>query len=157
MFAAKFVELGQDRRWGHGFTIDADGVAALETDFDIFGRVGRFFGADCALVNVVGGVDGGVFEDFAFGGSVQQVGINRTGRFAAFVLRDRDLVLFCEGQQLGAARQIPFAPRGDNLDVGVECIGGQLKTDLVIAFAGGAVGDRVGAGFFGDFHETFGD
>jgi hypothetical protein len=46
----------------------------------------------------------------------------------------------------GAAGQVPFAPGRDDLDVGVERVGGELEADLVVALAGGAVGDGVGAG-----------
>jgi hypothetical protein len=59
----------------------------------------------------------------------------------------RDLVLFGEGDQRGAAGQIPFAPRRDHLDVGVQRIGRQFEPDLVVALAGRAMGDGIGAGF----------
>ncbi len=59
--------------------------------------------------------------------------------------------------QRGAAGQIPFAPRGDDLDVRVERIGAELEADLVIALAGRAVGDRVGAGLARDLDQALGD
>ena len=48
--------------------------------------------------------------------------------------------------QLGARGQVPFAPRRDHLDVGLERVIAELEAHLVVALAGGAVGDRVGAG-----------
>ena len=44
-----------------------------------------------------------------------------------------------------AAGEIPFAPRRDHPDVGLERIIAELEADLVVALAGGAVADRVGA------------
>ena len=39
----------------------------------------------------------------------------------------------------------PFAPGRDDADVGLERVIGKLEPDLVVALAGGAVGDRIGA------------
>ena len=76
---------------------------------------------------------------------MQEVGVDREGRFAALVLRDRDLVLLGEVDQLLAAGELPFAPGRDDPDVGLERIIAELEADLVVALAGGAVADRVGA------------
>ena len=43
------------------------------------------------------------------------------------------------------------------LDVRVERIGGELEAHLVVALAGGAMGDRVGAGRVGDLDQALGD
>ncbi len=59
---------------------------------------------------------------------------------------DRDAVLLGVGQQLLARQQIPLAPGRDDLDVGLQRIGAELEAHLVVALAGGAVGDGVGAG-----------
>ena len=67
------------------------------------------------------------------------------GDFPALVLGHRDLVLLGEVDQRRAAGQIPLAPRGDHLDVGGERIIAELEPHLVIALAGRAVADRVGA------------
>jgi hypothetical protein len=42
--------------------------------------------------------------------------------------------------------EVPFAPRRDHLDVGLQRIIAELEADLVVALAGGAVADGVGAG-----------
>ena len=88
---------------------------------------------------------------------MEQVGIDRERRFAALVLGDRDLVLFGVVEQLGARAEVPFAPRRDDLEIGVQRIGGELEADLVVALAGGAMGDGVGAGLLGDLDEVLGD
>ncbi len=49
-----------------------------------------------------------------------------------------------------AAGQVPLAPGGDDLDVGIERVVAELEAHLVVALAGGAVGDGVGADLAGD-------
>jgi hypothetical protein len=66
-------------------------------------------------------------------------------------------VLLGELEQLGARGELPFAPRRDHLDVGLERIIGELEADLVVALAGGAVGDGVGAGLARDLDLALGD
>ena len=78
-------------------------------------------------------------------------------RLAALVLGDRDLVIRGEGEQLGARVELPFAPRRDHPDVGIEGVVGELEADLVVALAGGAVGDGIGAGGRGDLDLALGD
>jgi hypothetical protein len=112
---------------------------------------------DRALVDVIGRFIGGIFQHLALGRGVQKVRVDRKRRLAAFVLGDGDLVLFGELDQLGAAGQVPFAPGRDDLDLGVERIGAKLEPHLVVALAGRAVADGVGAGFGRDLDQPLGD
>ncbi len=121
------------------------------------GCVGRILGIVGARIDVVGHFLPRILEHLALGRGVQQVGVGRERAFAALVLGHRDLVLLGPGDQRGAAGQVPFAPRGDDLDVGSERIGAQFEADLVVALAGGAVGDGVGAGLAGDLDQALGD
>ena len=43
---------------------------------------------------------------------------------------------------------------GDDLDVRVERVGGQLEADLVVALAGCAVGDAIGARLVRDLDQA---
>ena len=43
------------------------------------------------------------------------------------------------------------------LDRGIERVGGQFEPHLVIALAGGAMGNGIGAGFLGDLDQMLGD
>jgi len=61
------------------------------------------------------------------------------------------------GEQLLAREQVPLPPGGDDLDVGLERIGAQLEAHLVVALAGGAVGDGVRTRLVGDLHQPLGD
>ena len=154
---AQAIELGEQRCGRHLLAVDGDGIALQELDFDVGRLVGRILRRDGALVDVGRRLLPGVFQHLALGGGVQQVRIDREGRFAALVLGHGDLVRFGEFDQVGAALELPLAPGGDDLDVGVERIGGEFEADLVVALAGGAMGDGVGAGFRRDLDQALGD
>ncbi len=59
--------------------------------------------------------------------------------------------------QLFPGSQVPFPPGGDDLDIRLERVGGQLEPHLVIALARGTVGNGVGAGSIGRLHQVLGD
>ena len=88
---------------------------------------------------------------------MQQVGVDREWRFAPFVLRDRDLMLFGKVDERLARPQVPLPPRRDHGDVRLESVIGKLETHLVVALAGGAVRHRVGADLLCDLDLLFGD
>ena len=100
---------------------------------------------------------GGVLQHLALRGGVQQVGVHRERRLAALVLGDGDLVLLGEGDQLLARAQVPLAPGRDHGDVGLQGVIAEFESHLVVALAGGAVADRVGAGHLGDLDLALGD
>ena len=52
---------------------------------------------------------------------------------------------------------VPLPPRGDDGHIGREVLDRQLEPDLIVALAGAAVGDGVGALFLGDLDEALGD
>ncbi len=58
----------------------------------------------------------------------------------------------------GRARvQIPLAPGRDDFDAGLERIVSQLEAHLIVALAGGAMGNRVGFFLHGDVDLPLGD
>ena len=136
---------------------ERDRIALLELERDLGDRVRRVHRRDGALVDEFRRLQPRILQHLALGGRVQKVGVDRERRFALLVLRHRDLVLLGEVQQVGARLERPVAPRRDDLDVGVQRIGGQLEADLVVALAGRAVRDGVGAGFAGDVDQMLGD
>jgi hypothetical protein len=69
----------------------------------------------------------------------------------------RDAVRLGVGQQLLAREQVPLAPGRDDLHVGHQRVGAQLEAHLVVALAGGAVRDGVGAGLARDLDQPLGD
>ena len=157
MLAAKLIERGEQRGGRHRLAVERGAVALLEVDGDVFGLVRRILGIDRAAVDVVRRLLPRILEHFAFGGGVEEVRVGRERAFAALVLGDGDLMLFGPCDQCGAAGQIPFAPRGDDLDARLQRIGGKFKAHLIVALAGSAVGDSVGTGLAGDLDEALGN
>ena len=137
--------------------VDADRVALGEADGDLGDGIGRRHRRDRALVDIGRRLDGGILQHLALGGGVQQVGVDRERRLAALVLGDRDLVLLGELDQLLAALEGPLAPGRDDLDGRLQRIVGELEAHLIVALAGGAVTDGVGAGLPGDLDLLLGD
>ena len=110
------------------------------------GLVRRLLGRDRAAVDEFLRLMPGILQHLALGGDVQEVGVDRERRLAALVLGDRDLVLLGIFDEPGARGQLPFAPGRDHLDVGLERVIGELEAHLVVALAGRAMGDGIGAG-----------
>ena len=88
---------------------------------------------------------------------MQQIGVDRERRLAALVLGDRNLVRFGERDQLLARAQIPFAPRRDDGDVGLQRIIAEFEADLIVSLAGRTMRHRVGADLLGDLDLLLGD
>ena len=139
------VECLEQRRGRHALAIDRDRIAALEIDRDHLGRVGRVLGIDGARIDVIGHFVPRVLEDEALRRGVQHVRVGRKRCLAALVVRDRDLVRLGKRDQRGAAGQIPFAPRRDNLDVGRQRVIAEFEADLIVALPRRAVADGVGS------------
>ncbi|MCY1294147.1 hypothetical protein D9M70_434300 [compost metagenome] len=148
--AAVLVKLGKQRGGRQAHAVDRDGVTTLEADLDDGRLVRSGFRRDRAHMHVFRGFLGRIFENLALGGGVQQVGVDGERRLALLVLGNRDLVLLGEFEQVGAAFERPVAPGSDDLDIRVQSIGRKLEANLVIALAGGAMGDGVGTGLLGD-------
>ena len=157
IIVAELVQRGEQGRGAHRLAVDRDWIALLEGDLDDGRLVGRVLGMNGARIDVSWRLLRRILQNFALGGDVQQVGIGRKRRFAALVLGDRNLVLFGEGEKRVAGGEAPFSPRRDDLDVGLERIGRQFVAHLVVALAGRAVRDGVGADLARDLDQVLGD
>ncbi len=155
--AADLVQPGQQRRGRQRLAVDRHRIAALEADLEVFRRVRRVLGRHRALVDVGRRLLGGVLQNLALRGGVQEVRVDRERRLATLVLGDRDLVLLGEFEKPGAAGQVPFPPGRDHPDLRVQRVGRQLEAHLVVALAGRAVRHRVGAGRRGDLDQPLRD
>ena len=62
-----------------------------------------------------------------------------------------------ERDQLLARAQIPFAPRRDDGDVRLQRMIAEFEANLIVALAGSAMRDRVGADFLGDLDLLLGN
>ena len=157
MHPAKFVQARQQPRGTQAPAIQRHRVAAGEFDFHylrfVRRRLGRHGPAPDALVRL----GPGILQVAALVGNVQQVGVHGIRRLVLLLEIDRYVVIPAIGQQLLPGVQVPLPPRSNHLDVGIQRIGAQLEPHLVVALAGCAVRDGVGAGFFRDFHQAPGD
>ena len=152
---AERVELAHDVRRGEFLAVDLLGNTLFKVDDHVFrgvGGLGKRLGHHGDLFREL---VPRVFEDAALEADVQQIAVHavRLGGGGG----DRDAVLLRVFDEVHAAREIPLAPRGDDLDVRLHRIGGQLEADLVVALAGRAVADRVGAFGAGDFDQALAD
>ena len=134
--------------------VERDRDPALEADDDLDGR-GRRGRVDGPGEGVGRRRDPRVLEDAGLAGAAPHVHVDGVGRG----LRDRDLdppgVRVVDLLVAGQAH--PDAHRGDDLEARVEGVDGDVEADLVVALAGAAVGDRVGALLLGDLDEELGD
>ncbi len=140
-----------------------DGIAFFKKDFDVFCLVRSFFWGNGKDVHVAvfgsGGVIPWVFHSAGFEGDVEEVPIHGVRLFHGSF--NRDVVGLGVGDHFGAAGELfaefCVAPWGDAFDVRREGGSGEFKTDLVVAFSGGAVGDGIGSLGDGDFDHVCGD
>src|SRR5262249_48215844 len=70
---------------------------------------------------------------------------------------DGNIVLLDVGEELRPRAELPLAPGRDDLHIGLEMESAELEADLVVALAGRAVGDGVGAEVLGRLHEPLDD
>ena len=106
------------------------------------GRSGACGGRGDELEDVLGRRLVEVLDDAALARAAPEVVVDRVG--ALDRRRDRDAVLLRVGDLLVAAH-LPLAHRRDHLQVGRQGGDRRLDAHLVVALAGAAVGDRVGA------------
>ena len=154
---ADAVQLGEHLGRGHVLAVDGDDVALAVGQLDVGRGVRRVFRGSGPLPHVFFVLGPGIFQHAAFVGDMQEVGVHRVRRLLLAVALDRDAVLLGIVHQLLAGQQVPLAPGRDHLDAGLQRVGAQLEADLVVALAGGAVGDGVGAGLVGDLDQALGD
>ena len=156
--AAQLVELAEDLGGAQAFAVDGDDVALLIGQGHVGGLVRRRFRADAPAPHVFLRFPPRIFQVAALVGDVQQVGVHGVRGFLLLAGEvHRDLVVLAELHQLLAGVQVPLAPGRDHLDARGQRVGAQLEAHLIVALAGGAVGDGVGAGLGGDLHQALGD
>ena len=163
VLAAEFVERLQHAARGEFFAVHRDAVAFHEIEFHVFRFVRRVFRRDGEfehrLVLRRGRIEPRIFQNAGLVGNMEEIAIHRIRLLEGSF--DRDLMLRAVSDHFGPAREEGAVrlhlPRRDDLELRGERHVGELKTALIVAFAGGAVRDRVGLFFLGDVHLGFGD
>ncbi|KAI3485125.1 hypothetical protein L1887_51562 [Cichorium endivia] len=114
-----------------GGDLDLGGDALLELDDDVLGGVWGGLGALRELPHVGGRGGVGVLEDSGLVGNVEEVLVGGPG--LGLGLGDGDALGLCVLEQRGSAgeavEELGNAPRGDDLDVGLEAVEGELEAD----------------------------
>ena len=156
--AADGIEFREDLRGGQAFPVHRHDVSAAVLELDLLRLRRRFLRRHRDAPHRFLRLVLRVLEHAAFIGDVQQIRVHGVGRAAFLPFEvDRDAVLFGIAQQLLPREQVPFAPRRDDVHVGHQRVGSELEAHLVVALAGGAVRNGVGACFIRHFHELFCD
>ena len=150
------------QRFQHGrrrqcFAVERNRITVGKAQLDIARLVRRRFRADRPAPHVFFALAGRVLKDAAFVADMKQISVHGVGAlFAAFHVHC-DVVLFAVGHQLFTAVQVPVTPGRNHLDAGRKGIGAQLKANLIVALARGAMTDGIGPGLGSDFDQTLGN
>src|SRR5580658_8181642 len=125
--------------------VDRDRIAAEVFDFDVLGLVRRVFGRDGEAKHVVVRLAPRVLEDAALVAYMDEVAIHRVRLLGGD--GEGNFLLAGVGNHVGAAYERPIGtpPRRDDLQVRRESRERQLEAHLVVALAGRAMRDSVGA------------
>lgn len=127
--------------------LELDGVTLLEVKGEVLGLIGGGQGGLGELPHVLGRGDVGVLQDTGLVGAVGQVLVHAPG--LGLGGSDGDILLGGIGEQIVTAGEAlvedGVAPGGDDLDVGLQGIEGQLETDLVVTLTSATVGDGEAA------------
>ena len=156
VFAAQLIELIDDVDRLHLLAVDRDGHALFKAQRHIGGLVGGLLGRNAHLEDlIVVRLVRGVLEVETLVRQVPEVLV--LGVVGLPVDLERDIVLLRVGDLLFPRVELPEPPRGDDRHVGGERLDRQLEPHLVVALAGAAVDDCVGALLLGDLNQPFRD
>ena len=125
--------------------------------------VRRVFGGDAQLEHfLIAGSEGiqpWVFQNASLEGDVQKIAIHRIGLFRRSL--DRNVLLLAISDHFGAAGKFlaerDIAPGSNHLQVRRKRRGRELEADLIVAFSGRAVRQRIGFFLARDLNHRFGD
>jgi hypothetical protein len=146
------VERLEQRHARQRLAVEGDRQAGLEADHQLLGLGLRGRGRDGHGVGVVGRQPPGVVRLLAADGRAEQALVQAVGHV---LLGHGDAVLL-EPVALLPPAPVELAHRREDREAGRERADGDVEADLVIAGAGAAVRDRVGAELLRDAHHRLG-
>src|SRR5206468_2547485 len=138
-----------DLHRAQGFPVYPDGNSFVQLDLQVSGSVRRSFRSHAEDKHLFPRLVPRVFENSSLMAEVPQVPVfavnllPRGGDGNLAGLRVIDFVF--------ARSEVPFPPGGDDLQLRIESLVGELEPDLIVAFPGAAMGDRIRSFLFGDF------
>ena len=131
------------------YAVHRDRRAGLEADRHLLRLVGRVLGRGREHEQIRGRCLTGILEHSALVRDVPDVAVARVDLLTRRV--DRDVVLRGVRDRVLAAADVPLAPRRDHREVRRKRHVGELEANLVVALAGAAVRERIGADATRDF------
>src|SRR6267378_6237093 len=155
VFCGDFVERVEQIDGAEFRTVEGNGSAGFESDFDFLGFVRSFFWRDDPLPHRFVRRVSGIFKLAAFVAKMPDVAIAAVNIF--FALLDGNVVLLRVGYGIFTGIDVPLAPGSNDLDVGRDGFVRQFETDLIVALAGAAVREAVGAELQRNFRLALGD
>ena len=154
VFATQLVEALDQWYAVEMLAVECHRPALLEGDLHVGRLVGRLARVGGPGVRFLRWLVPRILQDARLAAAAPQVLVDAVGAFDGRL--DGDVVLAGE-LDLGVAGHLPFADRGDDLEVRGQCLKRDIETHLVVAFAGAAVGDRLGPVLAGHVHHQLGD
>ena len=128
------------------------GDALAEVDLDVLGFLRGLFGRSGPLEHVCRRLVPRILQRAALVAQVPEVAVLAVDALHGGL--DGHIVLGGVVQRVLAPADVPLAPGGDDAQPGIERHDRQLEAHLVVALAGGAVGDCVRAFHLGDLHHA---
>ncbi len=116
----------------HGHAVDGHGVAALEVHGEDGGLIRRILRRDGALVDEFGGLDGRVLQHLPSEDECNRLASTLNGASPRLSLAIGIWCFSAKSISASRLRELPFAPGGDDGDVGLERVIGHLEADLVV-------------------------
>ena len=155
VLAADLVQVLDQLDSAHLLAVNSSGDALLEVEGEVGRGVGCLLGGNASSRKpglIVLRLVGGVLEVETLVAQVPEVLV--LGVVGLAVDLQGHVVRLGVGDLLLTRLDVPLPPRGDDGHIGSEVLDGQLKTHLIVALAGAAVGDGVRALLLGDLDEA---
>ena len=150
VLAGERVQRLEQLDWAQGDVIHRHRRPFLEADLDHRRQVGRLERVPRHDEDVLRGFFRRILEDATLMRAVPQVAVGGIGFVDGRL--DRDAFRLHVSDQVLATLEGPLAPRGDHLQLGCESGVRELEAHLVVALAGAAVGDGLGADLLRERH-----
>ena len=132
-----------------GFPVYRNGNSFVQLDLQVSGSVRRSFRSHAEDKHLFPRLVPRVFENSSLMAEVPQVPV-----FAVDLLPgggDGNLAGVSVIDFVFARSDVPFPPGGNDFQLRIESLVGELEPDLIVAFPGAAVGHRIRSFLFGDF------
>ena len=155
VLAAQLIELGHEVGRRQMFAVHRHGITFFKLNLYKLRLIRGIFRPYAKHVHFLRCLGPGVLQNIPFKRDVEQVAVGTPGEL--FAGRNRNAVFFGVFFQGGTALHVPLTPGSDDLDGGIKMVISDFKTHLIIALAGGTMGNGVCPFPGGNLHLRLGD